>query len=131
MATSLKATPSDITARCRQGRFPNRQAISQGMVLRVLGALGVDTWNTTVTWPEYRTGEGRTDRVKKQETAFFNYFAPRTREILNLLLEKYATGGELQFTLPDMLKVPAMFHHGNLNEIIGKRLHVEKFWPSQ
>ena len=51
--------------------------------------------------------------------AFFNYFAPEAREILNDLLEKYATDGELQFTLPDVLKVPPISQHGNVAEIIG------------
>jgi type I restriction enzyme R subunit len=58
--------------------------------------------------------------VKKQQAAFFNYFAPEAREILNDLLEKYAADGELQFTLPDVLKLPPISHHGNVAEIIGK-----------
>lgn len=65
-----------------------------------------------------RTRRQRADRVKKQETAFFNYFAPEAREILSDLLEKYAADGELQFTLPDVLKVPPISYHGNVNEII-------------
>ena len=66
------------------------------------------------------TRRQRADRVKKQETAFFKFFAPEAREILNDLLEKYATDGELQFTLPDVLKVRPISDHGNVNEIIGK-----------
>jgi type I restriction enzyme R subunit len=66
------------------------------------------------------TRRQRADRMKKQQTAFFNYFAPEAREILNDLLEKYATDGELQFTLPDVLKLPPISQHGNVNEIIGK-----------
>jgi len=62
----------------------------------------------------------RADRVKRQQTAFFNYFAPEAREILNDLLEKYAADGELQFTLPDVLKVPPISQHGNVAEIVGK-----------
>ena len=57
----LDTTLADITARLRQGRFPNEQAISQGIVLRVLQELGWDTWDTAIVWPEYRTGEGRAD----------------------------------------------------------------------
>ena len=30
------------------------------------------------------------------------------------------TDGGLQFTLPDLLKVPPSSHRGNVNEIIGK-----------
>lgn len=58
---SLETTLTDITSRLRQGRFPNEQAISQGIVLRVLQELGWNTWDTNVVWPEYQTGEGRAD----------------------------------------------------------------------
>jgi len=58
---SLEATLTDITARLRQGAFPNEQAISQGIVLRLLHDLGWNTWDTTVVFPEYQTGEGRVD----------------------------------------------------------------------
>ena len=66
------------------------------------------------------TRRQRADRVKKQQAAFFAYYAPEAREILNDLLEKYAADGELQFTLPDVLKVPPISSHGNVNEIMGK-----------
>ena len=57
----LETTLTDIRARLRQGKFPNEQAISQGIILRVLQELGWDTWDTTVVWPEYQTGQGRAD----------------------------------------------------------------------
>ena len=63
------------------------------------------------------TRRQRADRVKKQQAAFFNYFAPEAREILDDLLEKYAIDGEIQFTLPDVLKVPPISQHGNVAEI--------------
>ena len=66
------------------------------------------------------TRRQRANRVKKQQVAFFNYFGPESREILNDLLEKYAADGELQFTLPDVLKLPPISQHGNVNEIVGK-----------
>jgi type I restriction enzyme R subunit len=66
------------------------------------------------------TRRQRADRVKKKQAAFFNYFAPEAREILSDLLEKYAADGELQFTLPDVLKVPPISEHGNVAEIMGK-----------
>ncbi len=66
------------------------------------------------------TRRQRADRVKKQQVAFFNYYAPEAREILDDLLEKYATDSELQFTLPDVLKVRPISNHGNVNEIISK-----------
>lgn len=58
---SFENTLTLITARLRQGRFPNEQAISQGIVLPVLQELGWDTWDTAVVWPEYKTVEGRVD----------------------------------------------------------------------
>jgi predicted type IV restriction endonuclease len=58
---SLETTLADITSRLRQGKFPNEQAISQGIVLRVFQELGWDTWDTNVVWPEYQTGGGRAD----------------------------------------------------------------------
>ena len=66
------------------------------------------------------TRRQRADQVKKHQAAFFAYYAPEAREILNDLLEKYAADGELQFTLPDVLKVPPLSSHGNVNEIMGK-----------
>lgn len=63
------------------------------------------------------TRRQRADRVKKQEIAFFKFFAPEAQEILNDLLEKYATDGELEFTLPDVLKVRPISDHGNVTEI--------------
>lgn len=58
---SLETTITDIVARLRQGKFPNEQAISQGIVLRVLQELGWDIYDTTSVWPEFQTGEGRAD----------------------------------------------------------------------
>jgi type I restriction enzyme, R subunit len=66
------------------------------------------------------TRRQRADQMKKQQVAFFGYYAPEAREILNDLLEKYAADGELQFTLPDVLKLPPISQHGNVAEIIGK-----------
>ena len=58
---SLETTLTDIIARLRQGRFPNEQAISQGIVLRVLQELGWDIYDTTSVWLEFQTREGRAD----------------------------------------------------------------------
>jgi predicted type IV restriction endonuclease len=56
-----ESTLSDIVARLRQGRYPNEQSISQGIVLRLLQELGWDIYDPTAVWPEYQTGEGRAD----------------------------------------------------------------------
>jgi len=57
----FSSTLSDITSKLRQGRFPNEQAISQGIVLRILHELGWDVYDTNIVWPEFQTGEGRAD----------------------------------------------------------------------
>jgi type I restriction enzyme R subunit len=67
-----------------------------------------------------RTRRQRADRVKKEQAAFFEEYGQEAREILGDLLEKYAADGELQFTLPDVLKVPPISQHGNVHEIIDK-----------
>jgi hypothetical protein len=58
---SLETTLADTIAPLRHGRFPNEQSISQGIVLRVLQELGWEIYNSTVVWPDFRTGEGRAD----------------------------------------------------------------------
>lgn len=58
---SLIEIISDITTKLRQGRFPNEQAISQGIVLRLMQELGWDVYDTNIVWPEFQTGEGRAD----------------------------------------------------------------------
>jgi len=62
----------------------------------------------------------RADRVKKQQPAFLAHYAREAREILEDLVEKCAADGELQFTLPDVLKVPPLSSRGNVNEIMSK-----------
>jgi type I restriction enzyme R subunit len=72
------------------------------------------------------TRRQRAERVKREESGFFGQFGPEAREILGELLEKYAEDGEMQFTLPDVLKVSPVSRHGNVNEIIGKFGGAEK-----
>ena len=57
----LERTIADIDQKLRDGRFPNEQSISQGIVLRILSDLGWDVYDTNIVWPEYSTGEGRVD----------------------------------------------------------------------
>ena len=57
----LERTVADIDQKLRDGRFPNEQSISQGIVLRILSDLGWDVYDTNVVWPEFSTGEGRVD----------------------------------------------------------------------
>lgn len=60
-SNALETTLADIITKLREGRFPNEQAISQGIVLRILHELGWTTWDVSLVWPEYQTGEGRAD----------------------------------------------------------------------
>ena len=57
----IDATLADISQKLREGRFPNEQSISQGVVLRVLSELSWEVYDTTIVWPEFATGEGRVD----------------------------------------------------------------------
>ncbi len=57
----LDVTLGDIVSKLREGRFPNEQAISQGIVLRILSDLDWNVYDTNIVWPEYSTGEGRVD----------------------------------------------------------------------
>ena len=58
---TLETTLADIGSKLREGRFPNEQSISQGIVLRLLNDLHWNIYDTNVVWPEYATGEGRVD----------------------------------------------------------------------
>ena len=62
----------------------------------------------------------RAERAKKECTVFFEKFGPDAQAILTDLLSKYAEDGEVQFSLPDVLKVPPISGHGNVNEIMQK-----------
>ena len=57
----IERTIADIVQKLREGRFPNEQSISIGIVLRVLSDLGWDVYDANIVWPEYSTGEGRVD----------------------------------------------------------------------
>jgi type I restriction enzyme R subunit len=64
-----------------------------------------------------RSRRERADRLRKEETAFFDRYKPEARAILNDLLEKYAEHGTAQFVIPDVLKVPPISERGNVIEI--------------
>ena len=58
---------SDITVKLKQGRFPNEQSISQGIVLRLLRVLDWDVDDTAVVCPEFSTGQ----QLKKRSRVDF------------------------------------------------------------
>lgn len=50
-----------IRAGIKAGRFPNEASVSQGIVLRLLAALGWECFNPESIWPEYSLGLRRVD----------------------------------------------------------------------
>lgn len=50
-----------IRAGIKAGRFPNEASVSQGIVLRLLNALGWPAYDTDAVWPEYALGGRRVD----------------------------------------------------------------------
>ena len=57
----LESTLDDIVAKLNERDFPDEAAISNGIVLRVLGDLNWPVHEHRVVWPEYKTMNGRVD----------------------------------------------------------------------
>jgi type I restriction enzyme R subunit len=56
--------------------------------------------------------------LKSKRPNFFNTFAPAAREVLDVLLDKYADHGLTQLTnWNDVLKIPPLSEKGTLMEI--------------
>jgi type I restriction enzyme R subunit len=66
------------------------------------------------------TRRERSDRLRRDERAFFEKFTPEARQILNEILDKYIEAGVAQFKMPDILKLPPIVQHGNTLEIVRK-----------
>lgn len=64
-----------------------------------------------------RTRRERANRVKLEETAFFEQYTGKARDILLALLEKYAQHGTTQLDV-NVLKVPPLSGYGKLGEIV-------------
>jgi type I restriction enzyme, R subunit len=103
---SVRAGPMAADARRSSNQLAEREIDFQQ-----LASQAPSRSTCTIIWPS-------THPCSRGE--FFNNLAPDARIILNELLEKCATNGELQFTLPDVLKIPPISHHGNVNEIVNK-----------
>ncbi len=58
---ALADSLEQIVNHLRLGRFPNEQAVSQGVVLRVLSELGWDTYHPETVWPEFALSGRRAD----------------------------------------------------------------------
>jgi type I restriction enzyme R subunit len=59
----------------------------------------------------------RAKRVKSAAPNLFEKYGDEAREVLNVLLDRYAVGGPDQLTLPDALKVQPVSDFGNPSEI--------------
>jgi type I restriction enzyme R subunit len=64
-----------------------------------------------------RTRRERADRLRKEQTDFFDHFGADAQAVLSDLLDKYTEYGTAQFVLPDALKVPPISDRGNVVEI--------------
>src|SRR5690606_20264597 len=63
-----------------------------------------------------RTRKERANRVRLEESAFFEQYTAQARDILFTLLNKYAEHGTAQFTI-EVLKIPPLSEYGSLSEI--------------
>ncbi|MGE9270987.1 MAG: EcoAI/FtnUII family type I restriction enzme subunit R [Verrucomicrobiales bacterium] len=70
-------------------------------------------WNAPV-----QTRAERANKLRKDDSSFFDEFGEPARLILDALLTKYAEHGPAEFTIPDSLKVPPISELGNVSEII-------------
>jgi len=65
-----------------------------------------------------RTRRERAERLRKEQQDFFDQYGPEARAILNALLDKYATYGPDEMTIPDALKVAPVSQYGTVAEMI-------------
>lgn len=64
-----------------------------------------------------RTRRERAEALRKDRKSFFDAYAPKAREVLNDILEKYIEHGVAQFQIPAILKVPPISERGTVMEI--------------
>ncbi len=64
-----------------------------------------------------RTRRERAEALRRNSQNFFNGYAPKAREVLNDILEKYIDYGVAQFQIPEILKVPPISDRGTVMEI--------------
>ncbi len=64
------------------------------------------------------TRKERAERLRKNQTDFFDAYGGDARAILDDLLDKYTDYGPTQLKIPDVLKIPPISQRGNISEII-------------
>ena len=66
-----------------------------------------------------RTRRERAEVLRREKADFFEQYAPKAREILNEMLDKYIEYGTAQFQIPEILKLPPISERGTVMEIAG------------
>jgi type I restriction enzyme R subunit len=64
-----------------------------------------------------RTRQERVELLRREHPDFLERHAAEARQVLEMLLDLYATHGTSQFVVPDVLKVPPLSDVGNVPEI--------------
>ena len=64
-----------------------------------------------------RTRREGAEALRRNRQDFFDAYAPRAREVLKDILEKYIDCGVAQFKIPEILKVPPISDRGTVMEI--------------
>jgi len=64
-----------------------------------------------------RTRRERAEALRRNQAKFLDRYAPKAREVLNDILEKYIDYGVAQFQIPEILKVPPISDRGTIMEI--------------
>jgi len=67
-----------------------------------------------------RTRRERAERLKREESEFFEKHGEKAREVLNALIDKYAEHGTAQFKMPDVLEIPPFNGWGNVVELAAR-----------
>jgi hypothetical protein len=58
---AIKETIEAVVRKLQQGKYPNEQSISIGIVMPILSELGWETTDPDCVWPEYSVKNGRVD----------------------------------------------------------------------
>lgn len=67
-----------------------------------------------------RTRRERAERLRREESDFFDKYGPEAVQILDALIDKYSEYGLAQFKVPEILEVPPFNGWGNLIEIASR-----------
>ena len=66
------------------------------------------------------TRRQRVEKALQVKTDFFDQYGPKAREVLDMLLDKYADHGSGELSMPGALRTPPISGLGNVSEIAGR-----------